>query len=179
MISPKSYEEMATYLEKPEKVVFFFTANWCPDCQFIYPVMPEIEAENPEFTFVRVDRDVFMEVAQRWNIFGIPSFVVTENGKEIGKKGVASLLSPPSSAADLNAVTARNPETCSRCAFFAQRRRRFARCRTACSRPRGCAPHRGGSDPPDTAWSTTCRSRKARKARRTCARRQCRSARQG
>lgn len=42
MISPKSYEEMATYLEKPEKVVFFFTANWCPDCQFIYPVMPEI-----------------------------------------------------------------------------------------------------------------------------------------
>ena len=46
MISPKSYEEMATYLEKPEKVVFFFTANWCPDCQFIYPVMPEIEAEN-------------------------------------------------------------------------------------------------------------------------------------
>ena len=49
MISPKSYEEMATYLEKPEKVVFFFTANWCPDCQFIYPVMPEIEAENPEF----------------------------------------------------------------------------------------------------------------------------------
>ena len=69
MISPKSYEEMATYLEKPEKVVFFFTANWCPDCQFIYPVMPEIEAENPEFTFARVDRDDFMEVEQRWNIF--------------------------------------------------------------------------------------------------------------
>ena len=29
MISPASYEEMATYLEKPGKVVFFFTANWC------------------------------------------------------------------------------------------------------------------------------------------------------
>ena len=85
MISPKSYEEMATYLENDGKVVFFFTANWCPDCQFLYPVMPEIEAENPEFTFVRVDRDDFMEVAQRWNIFGIPSFVVTENGKEIGR----------------------------------------------------------------------------------------------
>ena len=85
MISPASYEEMATYLEKPGKVVFFFTANWCPDCQFIYPVMPEIETENPEFTFVRVDRDEFMEVAQRWDIFGIPSFVVTENGKEIGR----------------------------------------------------------------------------------------------
>lgn len=26
-----------------------------------------------------------MEIAQRWYIFGIPSFVVVENGKEIGR----------------------------------------------------------------------------------------------
>ncbi|KHD40294.1 thioredoxin family protein [Streptococcus uberis] len=85
MIEPKSYEELAQIIEKPEKIVLFFTADWCPDCQFIYPVMPEIEAENTDFTFVRVNRDNFMEVAQEWNIFGIPSFVVLENGKEIGR----------------------------------------------------------------------------------------------
>ncbi|MCK1211620.1 thioredoxin family protein [Streptococcus uberis] len=85
MIEPKSYEELAQIIEKPEKIVLFFTADWCPDCQFIYPVMPEIEAENADFTFVRVNRDNFMEVAQEWNIFGIPSFVVLENSKEIGR----------------------------------------------------------------------------------------------
>lgn len=85
MIEPKSYEELAQIIEKPEKIVLFFTADWCPDCQFIYPVMSEIEAENADFTFVRVNRDNFMEVAQEWNIFGIPSFVVLENGKEIGR----------------------------------------------------------------------------------------------
>lgn len=85
MIEPKSYEELAQIIEKPEKIVLFFTADWCPDCQFIYPVMPEIEVENADFTFVRVNRDNFMEVAQEWNIFGIPSFVVLENGKEIGR----------------------------------------------------------------------------------------------
>lgn len=85
MIEPKSYEELAQIIEKPEKIVLFFTADWCPDCQFIYPVMPEIEAENTDFTFVRVNRDNFMEVAQEWNIFGIPSFVVLDNGKEIGR----------------------------------------------------------------------------------------------
>lgn len=85
MIEPKSYEELAQIIEKPEKIVLFFTADWCPDCQFIYPVMPEIEAEKTDFTFVRVNRDNFMEVAQEWNIFGIPSFVVLENGKEIGR----------------------------------------------------------------------------------------------
>lgn len=44
MIIPKNLEELASYVESDQKVVFFFTADWCPDCQFIYPVMPEIEA---------------------------------------------------------------------------------------------------------------------------------------
>ena len=42
-----------------------FTADWCPDCQFIYPVMPEIEASHPDMTFVRVNRDDYMALAQR------------------------------------------------------------------------------------------------------------------
>ena len=39
------------------KYVLFFTADWCPDCQFIKPVMPEIEAEFSDFKFLLVDRD--------------------------------------------------------------------------------------------------------------------------
>ena len=55
MIIPKNLEELASYVESDQKVVFFFTADWCPDCQFIYPVMPEIEALHPDMTFVRVN----------------------------------------------------------------------------------------------------------------------------
>lgn len=82
MIIPKNYEEIAELLEKKEKLLLFFTADWCPDCQFIYPVMPEIESENQELTFVRLDRDDFMDLAQKWKIFGIPSFLIIENGQE-------------------------------------------------------------------------------------------------
>ena len=32
MIIPKNLEELASYVESDQKVVFFFTANWCPDC---------------------------------------------------------------------------------------------------------------------------------------------------
>lgn len=84
MIIPNSYEEIAEYVEKG-KNVFFFTADWCGDCRFIKPSMPEIEAENPEFTFVEIDRDKFMDLAVEWGIMGIPSFVVTEDGKETGR----------------------------------------------------------------------------------------------
>lgn len=84
MIIPTSYEELASYVEG-EKSVFFFTADWCGDCRFIKPVMPEIEAEFPEFKFIEVDRDKFMDLAVQWTIFGIPSFVVTDQGKEVGR----------------------------------------------------------------------------------------------
>lgn len=84
MIIPKSLEELAGYVEKG-KNVFFFTADWCGDCRFIQPVMPEIEAEFPAYQFIEVNRDAYLEVASQWNIFGIPSFVVIKDGQEKGR----------------------------------------------------------------------------------------------
>ncbi|WEV45477.1 thioredoxin family protein [Streptococcaceae bacterium ESL0687] len=84
MIVPNSYEEIAAFVEKG-KNVFFFTADWCGDCRFIKPSMPEIEEENKEFTFIEIDRDKYMDLAIEWGILGIPSFVVTNDGQEIGR----------------------------------------------------------------------------------------------
>lgn len=64
------------------KYVLFFTADWCPDCRFIKPVMPEIEAEFSQFEFILVDRDENIDLCQEMMIMGIPSFVVYEDGKE-------------------------------------------------------------------------------------------------
>lgn len=84
MIIPTSLEELAGYVETG-KHVFFFTADWCGDCVYIKPVMPEIESAFPDYTFVQVDRDEYIDLCSEWNIFGIPSFIVIENGKEIGR----------------------------------------------------------------------------------------------
>lgn len=84
MIRPKTIEELATYVEKG-KNVFFFTADWCGDCTFIKPVMPAIAENFPDYQFIEVDRDQFIDVAAEWGIFGIPSFVVIEDGKEQGR----------------------------------------------------------------------------------------------
>ena len=63
----------------------FFVADWCGDCRYIYPALPEIEEANPEFTFIRVDRDEYMELAKLWDVYGIPSLVVLDKDKEIGR----------------------------------------------------------------------------------------------
>lgn len=67
------------------KYVLFFDADWCPDCQFIKPAMPEIEKDFPEYTFLEVNRDEQIDLAAELNIFGIPSFIVYDHGKEIGR----------------------------------------------------------------------------------------------
>jgi thiol-disulfide isomerase/thioredoxin len=67
------------------RTIFMFSANWCPDCRFIDPVLPEIEAKFSEYTFVYVDRDEFIEICQELDVFGIPSFVAFENGEELGR----------------------------------------------------------------------------------------------
>ncbi|EJP27532.1 MULTISPECIES: thioredoxin family protein [Streptococcus anginosus group] len=85
MMIPATIEELATLVNREGKTVFLFTADWCGDCRFLKPLLPEIEAENPDFTFVKVNRDDYMEVAKKWNIYGIPSLVVLENGQEIGR----------------------------------------------------------------------------------------------
>ncbi len=67
------------------KHIFMFSADWCPDCRVIEPILPEIEESFQEFTFVYVDRDEFIDICTEHNVFGIPSFIAFENGKELGR----------------------------------------------------------------------------------------------
>ena len=65
--------------------MLFFSATWCPDCAFIKPAMPAIEAEYPDFKFLAVDRDENIDLAVDLNVLGIPSFIAYNNGEEIGR----------------------------------------------------------------------------------------------
>ena len=77
--------EQFKQLRDNERVVFKFTADWCPDCHFIDPFMGEIEEQFSEFQFISVDRDKFIDLCVELDILGIPSFVAYARGKEVGR----------------------------------------------------------------------------------------------
>ncbi|UGB29838.1 thioredoxin family protein [Metabacillus sp. B2-18] len=79
-----SVDEYKQIIEN-EKFIFMFSADWCPDCRVIEPVLPELEEENSTFTFYYVDRDQFIDLCVELDIFGIPSFVAFHKGKEVGR----------------------------------------------------------------------------------------------
>ncbi|WP_411343670.1 thioredoxin family protein [Paenibacillus sp. WLX1005] len=77
-------ESFHTAIASPELTVAVFKADWCGDCKFIDPFMPEVESNYADrLTLVEVDVDGVGDVSQEQNILGIPSFVAYANGKEL------------------------------------------------------------------------------------------------
>lgn len=81
LTSVEEYEE----LKNNGKHIFLFSADWCPDCRVIEPFLPEIEKKFSEYEFIHVDRDQFLDLCAKLDVFGIPSFIGYENGKELGR----------------------------------------------------------------------------------------------
>ncbi|CCI85808.1 thioredoxin [Lactobacillus pasteurii DSM 23907 = CRBIP 24.76] len=81
----KLTSEQLTDLTKEGRTVLEFTADWCPDCRFLKPFMPAIEADFADAKFYEIDRDESMDLAKEMMIMGIPSFVVYQDGQEIGR----------------------------------------------------------------------------------------------
>lgn len=77
--------EQFEQLKQEERVIFLFTADWCPDCRVIEPVMPTIAVDYPEYEFYTVDRDQFIDLCTELGIMGIPSFIAYHEGEEAGR----------------------------------------------------------------------------------------------
>jgi thioredoxin-like negative regulator of GroEL len=82
MLNEKSF---ASFTSSGKKVVEF-TTTWCGDCKRIAPDMPEItQSFADSFQFAEIDADDEQAVAEQYNVKGIPTFIVFEEGKEVGR----------------------------------------------------------------------------------------------
>jgi thioredoxin-like negative regulator of GroEL len=68
----------------PEPTVAVFKADWCKDCHYMEPFMPDLErGYEDRLTFIQVDRDELPDLCAEYNILGIPSFIVFSEGREL------------------------------------------------------------------------------------------------
>jgi len=68
----------------PQGEVLDFTATWCGPCQQMRPVVERLHREGLPIRQVDVDQN--RELANRYNIQGIPAFVLVVNGREVERK---------------------------------------------------------------------------------------------
>jgi len=79
----ESAAEFEKAIASPTPTVALFKADWCKDCRFIEPFMPDVAAKYADrLRIFVVDRDALPELAEKYNILGIPSFVAFLGGRE-------------------------------------------------------------------------------------------------
>ena len=81
-LTPEKLKEIT----KNGKVVLLFSATWCPDCRFLDPFLPQIEKDNSDAKFYKVDRDGSIDVAKELKrrkakrVFCLSTFGLFTNG---------------------------------------------------------------------------------------------------
>jgi thioredoxin 1 len=62
------------------KQLFLFTAEWCPGCKTLEPVMDKISSK---IYVEKINIDYESDRVKAANVMSIPTVVLAENGKEI------------------------------------------------------------------------------------------------
>ncbi|MDA8443304.1 MAG: thioredoxin domain-containing protein [Peptococcaceae bacterium] len=69
-----------------KKVIVKFYADWCPDCRRTAQGSQEIATEySAKADFYQVNVDDERDLAARFDVKGIPSFLVFEQGSEVAR----------------------------------------------------------------------------------------------
>ncbi len=67
-------------------VLVEFTAEWCPPCKAMAPVLEEVAAEYADrLKLVKVDSDAEPGLTARFNVVGIPTLLLFRDGQLAGR----------------------------------------------------------------------------------------------
>ena len=72
----------AEVLKSDRPVLVDFNATWCPPCQAMHPIVEELA---DKYKVVAVDIDDQDELAEEYEVSGIPCFVAFKDGEEIDR----------------------------------------------------------------------------------------------
>ncbi len=69
-----------------------FWASWCGPCKIMAPVIEEIKKElEGKVTIEEINVDEKQDVAQKYGVMSIPTYIILKDEKEVGRKiGVTS-----------------------------------------------------------------------------------------
>lgn len=64
-----------------------FYADWCGPCKMLAPILEELDNEYPDITFIKVNCDDEIKLAERYGIMSIPAVFMFKDGNIIGNAG--------------------------------------------------------------------------------------------
>ena len=73
------------------KVLVDFWAEWCFPCKQLTPIYEETSNEIKDIKFTKLDVDKNPDIAQEYEIRGIPTLIFFDDGKEVKRTSILRL----------------------------------------------------------------------------------------
>jgi thioredoxin 1 len=67
-------------------VLIDFYADWCGPCKMIAPIIEQLAEEVTDAKVVKVDTEESPEIAMRFGIRSIPTFILLKDGEVVNKQ---------------------------------------------------------------------------------------------
>ena len=84
---PKFTEtQLNEILSNNKTVLIDFSTQWCVPCKKMKPIIEEIQRKNTTVKVLFIDADANKELVKKYQIKGVPVFIVFKNGEEYFRK---------------------------------------------------------------------------------------------
>ena len=83
-LTKDNFDQEVMQSDKPVLVDFY--ADWCGPCKMMGPVVEEISNEETGVKVCKINIDEEIELAQRFGVMSIPTFIAFKNGEISGKQ---------------------------------------------------------------------------------------------
>jgi len=87
-------EQFNEIIQSDKEVIVKFFATWCPDCTRMDMFIPDILEAYAQNEWFEINKDDFPELAETYQVMGIPSLLIFKNGEKTGHLHSANAKSP-------------------------------------------------------------------------------------
>lgn len=75
-------EQFNELIQSDKEIIVKFFADWCPDCTRMNMFIGDILEEYNQNNWYELNRDELPELADKYQVMGIPSLLIFKNGEK-------------------------------------------------------------------------------------------------
>lgn len=87
-------EQFNELIQSDKEIIVKFYADWCPDCTRMNMFIGDILEEYNQNDWYELNKDVLPDLAEKYQVMGIPSLLIFKNGEKTAHLHSANAKTP-------------------------------------------------------------------------------------